>query len=151
MKTIITFLLVAGITISTQAKDKDFISFYRTYKHQSGMINFTLPAFILNIATIGQDEEVKDVLKSTSRIRLMVKEENSEYLYQAIDNYLNKDKYKNLLHVRDGSTYVKIAAQIKDDQIKEIILVVNDEETFVAIQLKGNYTFEQIRELANQI
>ncbi len=135
--------------INCQSRDKDFISFYRKYKHDSGTLNFAIPAFAINIAARGQEDEIRNLVRSTRSVRLMVKEESSKELYTAVEQYLSPNIYKNLMHIRDGNCYVKICAKLTDDKIKELIIVVNDSESFLAIQLKGNYTFGQIRDLTH--
>lgn len=151
MKTILIFILAATTLNSCQSRDKDFISFYRKYKHDSGMLNFTIPAFVINIAVRGQEDEIRELAKSTTSIRVMIKDESPKELYSTVDQYLGPNIYKNLMHIGDGNCYVKIAAKVTDNKIKELVIVVNDSESFVAAQLKGNYTFEQIQDLTHFI
>ena len=151
MKAIIALFLTASLFTGSVEKKDGFRKFYRQYKHETGVINFAVPSFIFKIAANGQDEEVKMIAKSTNKVRLMIKEDDGDDLYLQLDKYLTADIYKPLLHVKDGSSYVKIVAKVKDNELNEIIIAVNDEDSFVAIQLKGDYTVDMIAEMAEMI
>lgn len=144
------FLTVSLITGSVGTKDS-FRKFYRHHKHEAGVMNFSVPAFVFKLASQGQDEEVKMIAKSTHKVRFLIKEENGEGLYKQIDKYLTTDVYKPLLHIKDGDSFVKIVAKASSNEIKEIIIAVNDKESFVAIQLKGDYTLDMIADMTKLV
>lgn len=147
MKTFLSIALTVGIFISCQAREKNFKQFYRHYKHESGMINFMLPSFILNLAVIGQEEEIQELAQAASGIRVLIQEEYQDGLHKKIDSYLPASSYKTLMYVKDGSEFVNITAKIENNLIREIVMVVIDEESFVAIQLSGRFSYDMLQNL----
>ena len=65
---------------------------------------------------------------------------------------IDKDKdYEELIKVREGKSSITINTKKKGNTIKELIMLVNEEEDFVAIQILGNFTVEDIQNLAIKI
>lgn len=153
MKKILTTLAVLFLVISVYGRSTDdFRKFYRQYKHDKGVINFWIPSVLLKVATINQDDYIQNFAHSTSKLRIMIKEENASYLYEKLNKSLSKsNSYKDLLFVKDGNDDVRITARIKDNRIREILIIVNDQSNFVAIQLKGNYHINDLKKLAKEI
>ena len=62
-----------------------------------------------------------------------------------VDN--NKD-YEELMRVKSDKTNVTFNARKKGNIIHELVMLVHGEEDFVAIQILGNFTIEEIQKIA---
>jgi len=80
----------------------------------------------------------------------MIQSESNDYLAKELNSCLEKGEYNDLMYIRDGSDIVRITARCKNKKIEEIIITVNDNESFVALQLVGNYSMELLKELVKQ-
>ena len=59
-------------------------------------------------------------------------------------------RHEELMRVKDGNTRVNFYSDMKGDQIKEFIMLVEDDDNFTAIMLVGNFTLQDIQNIANQ-
>ena len=59
-------------------------------------------------------------------------------------------RHEELMRIKDGKTRVNFYSDIKGDQIKELIMLVEDEKNYTAILLVGNFTLKDIQEVADQ-
>jgi len=60
--------------------------------------------------------------------------------------YKNKD-YEELMRIKDGKTIVTFNSKKQGDTIRELIMLINDEKDFVAIQILGNFTLDDIQQI----
>lgn len=64
-------------------------------------------------------------------------------------SFINKNKdYEELMRVKDGKSHITFNIKKNKDNISELIMLINDEEDFVAIQILGNFTLDDIQEIA---
>ena len=59
-------------------------------------------------------------------------------------------RHEELMRVKNGNTRVNFYSNKNGDQIKDLIMLVESDSTFVAIQLVGNFTLKDIQDIANQ-
>ena len=59
-------------------------------------------------------------------------------------------RHEELMRIRDGNTRVNFYSDMKGDQIRELVMLVEAEENFTAILLVGNFTLKDIQDIANQ-
>lgn len=152
MKKVISTLTILLMLVSLYGKaPNDFKKFYRQHKHDKGVMNIWLPSFVIKAASFSQDSYVKKFAHSTSKLRIMIKEENAEGLFDKLNSSLSNADYKDLIYVKDGAEDVRIVARIKNKAMKEILIIVNDNDSLVAVQLIGNYHINDLKELAREL
>lgn len=61
---------------------------------------------------------------------------------------VNKEQ-QELMRVRDGNTRVTFYANMKGDQISELLMLADADSSFTVIQLLGNFTLKDIKEIQN--
>jgi len=59
-------------------------------------------------------------------------------------------RHEELMRIRDGKTRVNFYSDMKGDQIKELLMIIEDENSFTAVLLTGNFTLKDIQEIADQ-
>jgi hypothetical protein len=57
------------------------------------------------------------------------------------------NKYEELMRIKDGKSVVTFNAVKKGNIINELLMLVNGEGEFVAIQILGNFTVEDIQKI----
>ena len=87
--------------------------------------------------------KIESLLIITSE-KSKVKEKMSLEFKSLIDK--NKD-YEELMRIRDGKSNVIFNARKKGNTINELIMFINDDADFVAIQILGNFTLEDIQQI----
>jgi len=59
-------------------------------------------------------------------------------------------RHEEMMRVKDGKTRVSFYTDLKNDKIKELILLVEAEDNYTAILLTGNFTLKDIQDIADQ-
>ena len=57
---------------------------------------------------------------------------------------------QELMRVKDDKSNVRFYSNAQGDQIKELLMLVDDENSFTAIQLVGNFTLKDIQKIAGK-
>jgi hypothetical protein len=60
------------------------------------------------------------------------------------------NNYEELMRIKDGKTNVIFNAIKSGDLIRELLMLVNSEEDFVAIQILGNFTVQDVQNIAKK-
>ena len=82
----------------------------------------------------------------------LVTTENKDRIAQMKKDFsqLITSQHQELMRVKDGKSNVKFYADMKGDQIKEFIMLVDAEDNYTAILLVGNFTLKDIQEIVEQ-
>ena len=82
----------------------------------------------------------------------LVSTENKNMITQMKKEFsqLVTSKHQELMRVKDGKSNVKFYTDMKGDQIKELIMLVDTDDNFTAILLVGNFTIKDIQEIIEQ-
>jgi hypothetical protein len=59
-------------------------------------------------------------------------------------------QHQELMRVKDGNDRVNFYSDMKGDQIKELIMLAESDSSYTAIQLIGNFTLQDIQDIAKQ-
>lgn len=60
-------------------------------------------------------------------------------------------RYEELIRVRDGDTRATFYAMMKGEQIKDFLMLADTEGSFTVIQLLGNFTLQDIQDIAKDM
>ena len=63
---------------------------------------------------------------------------------------LATSKHQELMRVKNDNSRVNFYSNMKDDRITELIMLAEDEDSFTAILLVGNFTLKDIQEIAGE-
>ena len=82
----------------------------------------------------------------------LVTTEKPEKMAQMKKDFLQSitANHQELMRVKDGKSRVNFYSNTQGDLIKELLMLVNDEDSFTVIQLIGNFTLKDIQEIADQ-
>ena len=82
----------------------------------------------------------------------LVTTENKDRIAQMKKDFsqLITSQHQELMRIKDGKSNVKFYSNMKGDQIKELIMLVDAENNFTAILLVGNFTIKDIQEIVEQ-
>jgi hypothetical protein len=71
-------------------------------------------------------------------------------LKKDFSNYVTA-QYQELMRVKDGKSRVNIYANMDgEEKIKEFFMLVEDDKSYMAILLTGNFTLKDIQDIADQ-
>jgi len=82
----------------------------------------------------------------------LVTTENKDMMVQMKKDFAQSvsSKHQELMRVKDGKSHVNFYSDMQGDKIKELIMLVDDEDNFTAILLVGNFTLKDIQEITEQ-
>jgi CRISPR/Cas system CMR-associated protein Cmr5 small subunit len=104
-----------------------------------------------NISTGNVD--IKDIVPKIESLLILTSDKKymKEKMYSDFKKITENDKsYEELMRIKDGKTNVTFNAKKSGDIIKELIMIVNEEENFVAIQILGNFTIEDVQKITKE-
>ncbi|MCF8302034.1 MAG: DUF4252 domain-containing protein [Bacteroidales bacterium] len=155
MKKLLVIVLLAVFSTTAFAHDPTFEKVYDKYKSYDGVVNFTVPGFIVRMALWFDDfePEVEDFIRHIDKVKLIVVE--NDHLNARINfcreysNALVETEMVEWLEVREDGEEVNIMAR-KDrrDNIREMVILVSGEEN-VMIYMKGRFTQEMFANMAD--
>lgn len=99
------------------------------------------------------DVNIKNIIHKIESMRIItsnnanLKEKMSSEFKSSVNG--NKD-YEELMRVKDGKSNITFNARKKGDIINELIMLINGEDNFVAIQITGNFTLNDIQEIVKE-
>lgn len=64
---------------------------------------------------------------------------------------LVKKDHEELMRVRDEDTRTTFYADIKGEQVRNLLMLSEDEDEFTVIQLLGNFTLQDIQEITKDV
>ena len=148
----LSFVLLQSSRPKTE-KTKKVKSILKEYRGESGFIGFGIPAFVARPFLSGEPE-LKDIIKDIRMVRFLVYEnhQNDEIAYECANELShtlkNNKNYSELLTVTHSDGDVLIYAKSIKDIINEIVILVNDENDFVAIEVTGSIELDKLIEYA---
>jgi len=82
----------------------------------------------------------------------LVKTEKKDKIVQMKKDFskLVTSQHQELMRVKEGKNRVNFYSNVKGDQIKELIMLIESEDNFTAIMLIGNFTLKDIQDIAGQ-
>ena len=139
---------------------KTTAQFYQTHKKQPGVVNFKLPGWAIwlggGIAYNSiKKEETKVALRYARKIgklRLLASEKGTalpEAELNAFVSHIKDNGYEDLLQVDSPGSSVRIMARDKKDKIKNLLLLIRDEDGFVFMDMKSRIKYSDISDLIN--
>jgi hypothetical protein len=95
--------------------------------------------------------DIKNMLPKIESLRIITTDKSSlkEKMYADFKAVIDKEKvYEELMRVKSNKTNVTFNVRKKGDMINELLMLVNEEDDFVAIQILGNFSLDDIKKLA---
>ena len=166
MKNIFLIFLGLSFILSSCATTNSTAGFYSKYKKTPGVQNFKLPGWLISsgsgIAKSFMKEEDKDVeallklVKKIKNLRLMVAEDYNPIPAnesRELVNNLRKNDFDDIIFVRDGTTTVNIMINLneKKEKIKDLMIMVNEEDQFVFLSAKTKIKYQDIADLVKTL
>jgi len=158
MKTKYLLLVMIGLLGGSllHAQNNTFKSIFEKYENEENVTIVSISKSMFNLIPGNLKTgniDIKNVLPKIESL-LIITSDNSrmkEKMSAEFKSLIEKNKnYEELMRVKSDKTNVTFNIRKKGDMINELIMLVNDEEDFVAIQLLGNFLLEDIQKLATE-
>lgn len=136
--------------------------FYRKYKHaDEEKVAVSLPGWLVKLGlgiakTQVEDQEDKDVisaLKKVGKIRVLTFENANPIQDKDLDRLMRgvrRERFEDLIMVREEATKVNIMMREKREKVRNLLILVNEEDTFTMLSLKTKIKYDEIEEFINK-
>ena len=149
-------LLAIGLLCSSlnYAQNNTFKSLFDKYENEDNVtiVSISKNMFNLipgNIKTGNVD--LKNVLPKIESLLIITSEKSAvkQKMSAEFKSLIEKNNhYEELMRVKSDKSNVTFNIRKSGNLINELIMLVNDEDDFVAIQLLGNFTIEDIQKIS---
>jgi hypothetical protein len=101
-----------------------------------------------NINTGGVN--IKDIVPKIESMKIITTEKKTikETMYSDFKKIINNEKsYEELMRIKDGKDAITFNVRKEGNDIRELIMLINEEDSFVVIQILGNFTIEDLEKI----
>lgn len=159
MKRLAGLVLALALPLTIMAQSNVVVDFQDKYSDDRDAtfvsIKGSLFNFVASIADIDDDPEAQALGRIAEGIRsmqvLQVPYFESDLSRADIENLkraLNKEDYEELMSVKDGKEYVHILAQGSANEIRNMLILVDDKNDFTMISIDGKLSMEDLTYLS---
>ncbi len=154
------FCCLSILAFASCSSPKTTAQFYQAYKSQPGVTNFKIPGWVVWLGggiayNSVNNEETKTVLRfarKVGKMRLMASENGTflpESELKTFVSNIQANGYEPLIQVESQGSTVNIMARDRRDKVKNLLLLVRDEDGFVFMDLKTRIKYDEIADLIN--
>lgn len=155
-KTIFLIISVMFVMQSCVVSEKPNIAYFsdsgREFKGAK-FVSINVPLFLAKpyikkaLREDGEDEDLIRLVKKVSKIKVLTVENGDRNMLRDFSNYLNNNNYEEWAMIKHNGDNVNIRVKQKGDAIKNMMITVNSDKELVFVDIKGNFTADDISRL----
>jgi hypothetical protein len=160
MKTYILLitLLLAGLTGFSQSQA--VMDFHNKYKDNGKYLSVRIDGGLLNLLSgiETNDKEAQEMLDAMGKIDAInvhsIDRDEDDFEESDIEKFkkeVKKEKYDELMIVRDGDTDVDFLIKEKKGKISDLLLVVDEPDEFVIVNISGEIDMKTIAKITENL
>ncbi|ASK30878.1 hypothetical protein CEY12_12470 [Chryseobacterium sp. T16E-39] len=97
----------------------------------------------------GENEEVADLVKKISKIKVLTVENGDPGMLADYAAYLNNNNYEDWATIKHDGDNVNVRVKQSGEAIKNMLITVNSDKELVFVDVKGNFTADDISKFIN--
>lgn len=151
-------LLLLGKVVFSQSQAVE--NFHNKYKDNGKYLSVRIDGGILNILSgiETNDEEAQQMLEAMTKIDAInvhsIDRDEDKFAESDITKFkkeVQKEKYDELLIIRDGDTDVDFLIKEKKGKISDLLLVVEEPDEFTIVSISGEIDLKTIAEITENL
>lgn len=147
---IVIIVLFSSCAIS--GNQKGYHSFYKEHKKDKDVVSFGLPTGLAGLFLNNkEDKELKAFLKNVDDFRFFIAEDTSKVLMPILKEHLPENLYKDFMIIKDGGETVTFKVRENKGAITEIIMLVEEEKSFVVMSIEGEFTYDDMKNFVKSV
>ena len=150
LKTIILLLILAPSFLVAQSTSVQ--QFFDTYGDND---NFTLIDVKGSLLNMMSDKKDPNKIRKVTGFQLLSAPKGSGGLQpSAVEGFAKKIKresFEDLVTIRDQDTFINFMMQERGGFVKELIMVINEPESFTIMSLRGNIPLDELEDLGDDV
>ena len=159
MKKVTTLVMLATLPFMAMAQSKSVANFQDKYVDNKDvttvLIKGPLFKFIANFADYDDDPDSQAIGRIADGINsmeiLQVPYYETGLNKQEVTNLrqgLDKDGYEELLMVRDDGEHINVLSQGKEDEIRNMLILVEEKDNFTLLNINGKLSMKDLSYLS---
>lgn len=160
MKKLIAIVLLAGVTTIAFGQSKTIEAFHSKYKEDRDAkvvsLNGSLFKLVASVASFEEsDEDAKTIARIADGIASMeilaIPMYKTGFDHKSIDDMrsqLKGEKYEELMTVKEGSDRIYFMTQGTDSQIKNMLVLIREDDEFMVLNINGSLDMKDLAYLA---
>ena len=155
MKTKYFLLMICMLSINmAYAQNNTFKSLFEKYENEDDVTIISISKAMFNMMSGNSintgNVDLQNIAPKIESLLIITSDKSAMKEKMALEfkSVIDKNKdYEELMRIREGKSNVIFNAKKKGNIVNELIMFVNDENEFVAIQILGNFTLEEIQQI----
>ena len=158
MKQFLILLFICTISLPAFSQSQSIRDFYRKYKRTENTVNFNAPGWMIRLgASIAMnhvdDPGEKEALRLAKKVRkgrILVMEDKNHIHPTDLNKFISNvhdENFEDLIHVHDEGEKIQILIREDNDWIRDILILVYEEDSFIMLALKTKMHIEDINEV----
>jgi hypothetical protein len=141
---------------SNLEKTRSFKTIFDHYRNKDGVVAIGFPPGLLSLV-LDQDDpeqvELKGLMRELSSFSMLIIEEGSgtgdlkDDLGTVVTDFTTRNEFQDLFRLQSNGDDMFIRIQEKDGMVREAILMMNTDENFAVIDLRGNIEIKHFTKL----
>ncbi|MFP3833822.1 DUF4252 domain-containing protein [Chryseobacterium sp. SIMBA_028] len=99
----------------------------------------------------GESEELIRLIAKVSKIKILTVENGSKEMLNDYAKFLNNNHYEDWATIKHNGENVNLRVKQKGEAIKNMLITVNSEKELVFVDVKGNFTPDDISKMINSV
>lgn len=151
----VLLLLSIALVISSCATDYGAFFDRPEYQNQAKMKVVKVPTFLIKPllrSELAKEEEGKQlmaIVKKLKKIKLRTGTVEDPALVNEFNRYLTGRNFQDWFVVRSKGSIISVRATENGDWVKDLFITINNGKQLTLLDIKGNFTFQEITDLVN--
>ncbi|MDQ0783440.1 DUF4252 domain-containing protein [Chryseobacterium sp. W4I1] len=151
---ILTLLLLQSCIVSGRP-NMDFVKHSGYDFKGARFASFNVPVFLAKpfikkaLREDGESEEVIDLIKKVSKIKVMTVDNGSKDMLNEYSRYLNDNDFEDWATIKHDGDNVNVRVKQNGETIKNMMITVNSDKELVFVDVRGNFTANDISKVIN--
>ncbi|MDH6251261.1 hypothetical protein M2347_000988 [Chryseobacterium sp. H1D6B] len=97
----------------------------------------------------GDNEEVAALIKKVSKIKVLTVENGDRAMLKDYAKYLNDNNYEDWATIKHEGDNVNVRVKQTGERIKNMLITVNSDKDLVFVDVRGDFTADDISKIIN--
>ncbi len=125
--------------------------FYNKYKDRENVVDVKIGGLLVKMAAaFSEDEEARQIMKKIDRLRLLSVEDGNPVSpddFKNLTRRIQTESYEHLMQFREKDQNIDFFIKEKGDKITEVLLFVNENDSFLMLSIQGLFRFSDLQNL----
>jgi len=150
-KLLYTLVFIFTVATLTAQNDKNYKSFYKTFKKEQSIFGISAPISIANWFIDSEEKELRKIIKKGKKVRILIFDNVTSSIFDEINEYLPSKVYEKFITINDKNARIKLLVRENKEKISEIIVLIKDKNSLITMGIYGDFTYDDLSKLSDNM